>query len=250
MLATILWCVVWFIIVPAIVYALSYIPDLTSSGQFTLDRLIKAQQSMFSYHSSLVDSHPFKSRWWEWPLILKPMWYYMGHYKPQGMVSTILSFGNPAVWWTGLAALLAAIYRWTAGHVSCGIRLDRRDGDPVPAMLLLGFLAQFMPWVLVPRSTFIYHYFASTPFIMLCTVWFTARLYERAEQVQPGVKTALRPRNVWMGACGLMVVSAILFAAFYPFATGELMPRAYAEAMNWFGGLKLPGWQYTGWMFF
>ena len=34
-------------------------------------------------------------------------------------------------------------------------------------LVLIGFASQFLPWVLVPRSTFIYHYFASVPFIIL-----------------------------------------------------------------------------------
>ena len=34
---------------------------------------------------------------------------------------------------------------------------------------LVSFLSQYLPWVLVPRSTFIYHYFASVPFIILAT---------------------------------------------------------------------------------
>ncbi|MDR1570398.1 MAG: glycosyltransferase family 39 protein [Oscillospiraceae bacterium] len=250
MIITILWCVLWFIIVPAAVYLLSYIPELTATGPYTIKRVIDLQASMYNYHSHLVDTHPFKSKWWEWPLILKPMWYYQGHYEPDGMVSTILAFGNPAVWWTGFIALIAVIIRWFKGHVSRGIRLDRADGDSTPGLLLVGFLAQFMPWVLVPRSTFIYHYFASTPFVMLCIVWGFVRMYERASAVDRALRTPRRKKLVSLAAAALAAAAALLFVGFYPFATGALMPRAWAQAMNWFSGLYLPGWAYAGWMWF
>ena len=31
--------------------------------------------------------------------------------------------------------------------------------SPVFLLIAVGFASQYLPWVLVPRSTFIYHYF-------------------------------------------------------------------------------------------
>ncbi|MEG0766567.1 MAG: phospholipid carrier-dependent glycosyltransferase, partial [Clostridia bacterium] len=207
---TLLWCVLFFMVVPLAIYMLSYIPHLTADGPYTLKRLWDAQVYMFSYHSHLVDTHAFQSPWYEWPLMLKPMWYFQGKLQEPGKVSTILSFGNPAVWWTGFAALLALLWRF-ARH---GLRLEvqtAREDLPMP-MILLGFAAQYVPWMLVPRSTFIYHYFASVPFIILCIVYW-ARVYaERA------------PRMARRVALGYMAVVVVLFLAFYPLATGVVIP--------------------------
>lgn len=41
-----------------------------------------------------------------------------------------------------------------------------------------------------------------------------------------------------------------LFAAFYPFATGVIIPRAYADAMNWFKALRFPWWPFAGWLWY
>ena len=66
--------------------------------------------------------------------------------------------GQSAVWWPGVARCWRA-GRVGARHISApGGIPDPVRADAVPAMLLLGFLAQYLPWVLVPRSTFIYHY--------------------------------------------------------------------------------------------
>jgi Gpi18-like mannosyltransferase len=249
MLITILWCVLWFIVVPLAVYILAYIPDITATSAFTLKRVWDAQTSMLWYHSQLVDTHAFKSKWYEWPLILKPMWFYNGNFEPAGYVSTILTFGNPAVWWSGFVGLVLVFRRWiTKGSQDLLPRrefdgrsekaaLERRR-DYVPSLLVIGFLAEFLPWVLVPRSTFIYHYFASTPFIMLCLVYCVMRTQRSASALS----------KVLQGV--IITAAAILFIAFYPFATGVLMKREYANAMNWFSWLRLPGWPYTGWMFY
>ena len=40
-------------------------------------------------------------------------------------------------------------------------------GGYIIGFIFIGLLAQYLPWVLVPRGTYIYHYFASLPFLML-----------------------------------------------------------------------------------
>jgi dolichyl-phosphate-mannose--protein O-mannosyl transferase len=52
---------------------------------------------MFNYHSKLVDSHPYASPWYEWPLIIRPMWYNKAIMTV--WIATINAMGNPAVWW-------------------------------------------------------------------------------------------------------------------------------------------------------
>ena len=222
---TILLCCVFFVVLPVVVYCLCYIPQLAPDGPVTLQRIWELQQTMFGYHSGLGDDdHFFRSPWWQWPLILKPMWYYDAPFKAAGTASVIYAMGNPAVWWVGLAALLYVLYRaaWR-----CGVSPLIGRGEDVPverplAFLAIGFLSQYLPWILVPRSTFIYHYFPSVPFIILCTaqVWRTAfRERRRAGYVVLGAHLA---------------VAAALFVLFYPVISGLVVPRAWLEACAWF----------------
>ena len=228
-LYTCLYCLVFFIAVPAVIYYLAYIPYFAPSGGVTVQKIIDAQKGMLSYHSTpgLGADHPFQSPWWEWPLILKPMWYFKGTYQPIGTGSTIYALGNPAVWWTGLIALVIVFAAFIKRHVWSGtgegrLHVHSREHDIVPALLLIGFLSQYMPWVLVPRSTFIYHYFASVPFIILCTVVCFGWL-----------------KNAWKAAYApllwtLVAVAAILFIGFYPYASGTVTSTAWLDAMKWF----------------
>ena len=108
-----------------------------------------------------------------------------------------------------------------------------------PALLLICFGAQFLPWTLVPRGTYIYHYFPSLPFIILCTAyvleqlggWYTARAGQRDAALAE--KRADRVSLLAVGA--YLLLAAAFFIAFYPLASGALAPTAWLSALNWFG---------------
>ena len=74
----------------------------------------------------------------------------------------------------------------------------------------------------MPRSTFIYHYFASVPFIIMASVLVLGRLRKRSRD---GFITA---------AVILCVVALGLFVAFYPLESGMPVSRAYAQYLRWF----------------
>ena len=210
---TCLFCIVFFIIVPCVIYYFSYYWYCRPRGGLTISRVLASQELMFNYHKNLTgDTHFFRSPWYEWPLIIKPMWYYSGSgYLSADMVSSISCMGNPAVWWVGLAALIYVIVRL----------IVRREGLS-ELLIVLGFLAQYLPWVLVPRSTFIYHYFASVPFIILATAVLMRDIERRW------------PRAGRMAICALVVSAALLFAAFYPLESGMPAPRSYVRWLRWF----------------
>ncbi|MBR3504355.1 MAG: glycosyltransferase family 39 protein [Clostridia bacterium] len=207
------FCVAMFIVVPALIYYFSYYWFMKPSGGLSIQKVWNAQINMFNYHKGLGgDTHFFRSPWYEWPLIIKPMWYFSGsEYLPEGWVTSISCMGNPAVWWTGLLALLFVRFRWWKGEAG-------RNGF----YIVLAFAAQYLPWVLVPRSTFIYHYFASVPFIIICTVMFTDWLRGRSE------RTARLFAGILLGA------ALLLFAAFYPLESGMPVLRSYANLLRWF----------------
>ena len=220
---TLLFCVAFFVIIPVLIYYFSYYWFLRAEGVQSLgdmfsgervDRVITLQKSIFDYHAGLGgDTHYFRSPWYQWPVIWWPMWYYSGTtYMPEGMISSISCMGNPAVWWFGLAALLFVVVRlcWQR-------RAHRRD-----VMTVIGFASQFLPWVIVPRSTFIYHYFASVPFIIIASVLLLDAIRHRSE----------RAFTVTSGA--LLGSALLLFAAFYPLESGLPCARAYAKYLRWF----------------
>ncbi|MNJ33670.1 putative dolichyl-phosphate-mannose--protein mannosyltransferase [compost metagenome] len=211
-------CCIFFVLIPATIYTLSYIPALAATeGGFHLGNLIQAQKDMFDYHSRLVGSHPFASPWWEWPLMKRPVWFYSGQGEAgglaAGMVSSIVTIGNPLIWWTGIVAMAAAFW----------LTLKRRDAGKY--VIWIAFLAQYVPWMLVTRETFLYHYFAMVPFVIVAIVY----VGSVAEQKWPRFRFV---RYAFLGA------AVLLFAMFYPVLSGMEIPSGYVEhVLRWF-----PSW--------
>ena len=235
-LAICFWCVLFFVVIPIVIYLLSYVPYLSynsrrikSFGDY-FSAVWRSQESMFSYHSTknLGMDHPFYSPWWEWPVIGKPMYYAAEQYLPAGtqMHYTIFSFGNPVVWFGGLAALVfcawraAVARRYTIPGESGIWHLWPVTHDPRYMFVFTGILAQYLPWVLVPRGTYIYHYFASLPFLMLAI----SLCFDGWEG--KSMKTA-------KAAGGLFVlIAAAAFAVLFPYASGICVPASWLDLIK------------------
>ena len=217
-------CVVYFILVPCVIYYLSYIPYLSPTGPVTIERVVQAQIGMLNYHSTpgLGMDHPFQSPWWQWPLILKPMWFAQDKFEPAGMASTIMCMGNPWIFYLGALCMLGVI-----GALLCksfrlgrsGLEIRRGDGDLSLYTIVIGFAAQFLPWVLVPRSMYMYHYFASVPFIIIATVWWIGRIR--------------KPKAVAIALAVYLTGAAVFFVMFFPYASGWLTSTQWLDSMKW-----------------
>ncbi|MGO4547095.1 phospholipid carrier-dependent glycosyltransferase [Paenibacillus sp. 2TAB23] len=207
-------CLIFYIAIPLVIYALSYIPVLTVMDDgYTLKSLIDYQKHMFSYHSQLVSTHPFSSSWWEWPFMKRPVWYYSGDNMAEGLKSTIVAMGNPLIWWAGIFAMTATIW----------ISIKRKD--KAMYTIWIAFLAQYVPWMLVTRLTFLYHYFAMVPFIILSLVYMSKVIEER----RPSFKHV---RNLFLAG------AVLLFVVYYPALSGMTVKSWYVEhVLRWF-----PSW--------
>lgn len=192
--------------------------------------MINAQIGMLNYHSTpgLGMDHPFQSPWWEWPFILKPMWFAQDAYEPQGYASTIMCMGNPWVFYIGAVAmagiLIASVLKYV--RFSNGrLHLRRGNGNLTLVILSICFLVQYLPWVLVPRSMYIYHYFASVPFIILATAICLHQIPVRNLKIRYAMMTLY------------LIGAAVFFAFFFPYASGYLTDTAWLDAMKWFSRL-------------
>ena len=212
-----LFCVVFFILVPAAIYYFSYLPYGAARGitnPFCRDYLrivLDNQRYMFSYHSALVATHPYDSRWYQWILDIRPILYYL-EYLPDGRVSSFGAFVNPVLCWGGLMALFVLGY----------LAVMRRDR--VSAFILVGYLAQLLPWVFVTRLTFAYHYFPCTIFLALAL----GRCFD------------VNGRNLPYGkalTAAFVLMSFAVFILFYPKLAG--VPVTKGILRSW-----LPTWPF------
>jgi len=229
----------FFIIIPLTIYILSYIPYWNTSSLYPnlhfltsgeelnlwqraiywlyprspfLSGVVQNQMNMFNYHSQYVlgATHPFTSPWWEWIVSWRPIFLFSNDLGG-GTVQGISSFGNPLVWWGGIAALVYCLYA----------AITRRD--KVAIFLVIAYLSQIFPWVFVSRISFIYHYFPNVPFLVLMITYTFKEIYSKS-----GKKAAF----------SYAVAVFALFVLFYPVLTGIPIDRNFVDIyLRW-----LPHW--------
>ena len=234
---TVASCFLFFIFIPLTIYYLSYIPYFRYNGGVTVRKVIEAAVGpyftdgyvggMLGYHSTpgLGMDHPYYSPWYEWPVIAKPMWYFSVLYRGGSGEVSLMAMGNPVVWWTGLAGVLGTMYFLVRRHIHTVDGLSAtlvsvwRD-DPRYTILLVCFFAQYLPWMLVPRGTYIYHYFPSVPFIILCALLCLDRIGNRHE------------KQARIAVIVLLSLALVCFILLFPYASGITTPRWWMQAVK------------------
>lgn len=249
-LITLAWCVVFFIVVPLIIYILSYVPHAFHCNSLYPDRetikilqehpwlngllpdntlgnflagILENQRYMLLYHSDWVlsSSHPYASPWWSWPLMLRPMWYYSGD-AGNGLREGISGFGNPAVWWFGLVSLVYCLQKYI------------RTRDRKPLFLIIGYIAQLAPWMLVSRIVFIYHYFPCVPFLAMMLGYMFNDISDKRFTL-PVIRRHIRGSTLGIA---FVALTLLLFILFFPVLTGIPVNGELARTvLRW-----LPGW--------
>ena len=181
------WVGLGLVLIPTAVYLLAYLPFFLSGH--TAKELIELQRQIFVYHSRLTATHHYQSSWWQWPLVMRPVWYHVTH--TPGRVANIYALANPILHWMLLPAVLWLVVWWA------------RRRDPALITLLIGFFGQWLPWALVSRISFAYHFLPVVPFGCVALAVALARM------------SAGPPRLRWVPwAYVAAVVAAFIF--FYP----------------------------------
>jgi len=222
---TCLACVVFFIVIPAGIYILSYIPiDYREDNKNLVKAVIDSIKSMYEYHKGVTSPHPYSSPWYEWPLDIRPIFYYQGQLLPEGMGASIAGFGHPLLFWTGFVAFIATIVMIVAN------KFRKHAADNENKLLffpVIGYLSQYVPWIVAPRKlTFIYHYFSCVPFLILMV----GILFRWLETNKIVSKKAIR---------GFLIAYLALFVIYYPVLSGVEVPRLYLDMLR-----ILPRWDW------
>lgn len=217
LIKTLLFSALCFVVIPAGIYLASYLPiacakDISGWKEF-LEMVWDNQVFMLTYHMGVDTPHSYSSRWYQWLLDLRPILYYMKN--ETGFTTRFASWNNPVISWGGLAALVVVAVQ----------TVRRRCGKGL--FLLIGCLAQFVPWLFITRITFAYHYFPTILFLSM------ALAYVCNDFIESGRR--------WKGPVyALTGTTAGLYALFYPTLVGIRVPTWFMHTfIKWF-----PSWPF------
>ena len=205
---TFIICIVAFIVIPVIIYALSYMlfPNVVGYANNSVSGIVQQTKDMYHYHSTLTETHPFQSEWYQWPFMYRPVWLYYGQLGGN-VVSTIVGIGNPFIWWFGVIAAIATI-------VLGFIKKERENFFIVVLML-----CSYIPYIFIGRAMFMYHYFPTLPFVMLAIVSFMKYISEK-------YKT-----DMYLKFYIALIIVA--FLVFYPVSSGMVTSSEYVDSLKW-----------------
>jgi dolichyl-phosphate-mannose-protein mannosyltransferase len=205
-----------FILIPAAVYLVAWLPWLAERG-FDLTAWLGHHGDMWDYHRDLdtvkengEPIHPYMSRAWSWFLLARPVAYYWQG-DPE-CCSEILGIGHPFLFWGALLVIPYLLITWIT-------RREWRAGA-----VLIPILAQYLPWLLVTRPLFLFYMTPITPFLALGT---TFLLRDLSRVRWPGRRTAAALVAV------VVVVSVGVFAFFWPVLAGDRIPYESWQRRMW-----------------
>ena len=201
--------VIALLFVPPLIYAASWFHFFLTGH--SLSDLVALHQDMFRYHRNLGVVHADSSAWWQWPLTLEPVRYFVAQRRDESML--VFGNGNPALYLsTVLAVALVAVEWWGRRPAALWI-------------LMIGFFGQWLPWALSPRGTFVYHFLPAVPFGCIALAVLVTAGWNRG--------------GFWRwGAVTYVLAVAALFLWFYPLNTAAILTNAQVAQRLW-----LPSWR-------
>jgi dolichyl-phosphate-mannose-protein mannosyltransferase len=137
------------------------------------EKFVELNQKMYFYTLTIKNSHPFSSKWYQWPLDKKPILYWSKLSKNSS--SRIYLIGNPAVWWPAVLAVAASI-------VLLPFSFFRKKLPRIFYILIFGYFLNLLPFIFINRTTFVYAYFSS----LLFGILILAALYDTFLKDKPG----------------------------------------------------------------
>jgi dolichyl-phosphate-mannose-protein mannosyltransferase len=142
--------------------------------------LWELNRTMYASHLRTTPVHPYGSSWYMWPLMRQPVYYWNSRV---GISSRrIYLIGNPVVWWISGLLTVTFLLRLMWRFVSQGQHRpfqphhtrDFESGVNPPRygaslLLMMGYVANLLPFAGFGRVRFLYYYLASLIFSILIT---------------------------------------------------------------------------------
>ena len=107
--------------------------------------------------------------------------------------------GNPLIWWISLASIAFSVI------------IAFRKKDNIIWVFVIGYIFQYLPWIFIKRTIFIYHYFSAIPFVIFAIIYMIKELYDNNR------------KEIYM----YLAMVATTFIVFYPKLSGIPVVKSY-----------------------
>lgn len=245
-----LFCLLFFIVVPLVLYTLAYIPtyekyahmgytDKTitwdENGLYIgygwtglIARTLRNTNYMINYHRNLEATHYYSSPFYEWPYMAMPLLAANDKVKEPNILSSVSYIGNPLIWWPGILSVLYVAFVSIKGLIlnlrKKSINDDLKIRIRQAQFLIISYLASYLPWFKVSRITFIYHYLPCAILTMIMSGYAIKDILTYKPKFKKAIKIYL-------------ALVIIMFFIFYPIISGYPISIEWGTRLKW-----LPKW--------
>jgi len=191
----------WLGLVPVVVYLASFWPVFFyANDPLTIGGYLEYHEKMWELQQQTVKPHPYMSRWYDWVIDWRPIWYL--YENIDGAQRGVLLLGNP---FTMIAGIFAVTW--------CGFQGFLRKNRAALAFFMLYAVTLGM-WIVAPKPVqFYYHYFLPSCFLLGALAVALDALWQAGWR-----KTAL----------GAVAASVVMFAIFYPIISAARLAGPYS----------------------
>ena len=142
-------------------------------------KFVELNQKMYFYSSTLKTGHQDTSRWYQWPLMKKPVWYWTKNLNNR--IANIYLIGNPLIWWLVAVILPITFFILFFKKIKGKIFYPAPSSalvrwPPIIYLLLLGYFVNLLPFIFISRAAFLYHYLITFTFGILIFVLLIEKL--------------------------------------------------------------------------
>ncbi len=192
----------------------------SSSQMGFFQRFLELNNEMFAANARLNNTHPYGIKWYEMPVIGRPIYYW--NKGGENTMARIYLIGNPFIWWmilVGVAAFIGTLI----------FNLVKRKWvffktKEMQIILLVAYFVNWLTFAFMSRVVFIYHYFPSLIFGLILFCLFFEKAFVRS-----------RMKYMYWVVIGLSIVGFIYFS---PLTYGWQLDEQTYNFLVWFNSWK------------
>lgn len=165
----------WFPVALLLVFASSALGESLDGARDVLKATVDWHIQAFNYHATLTATHPWSSTWDTWPFQLRPTLFWYQDTGGKG-IELMTTLGNPVLWTGGFLAVAAGI-----GRVLRQL-LQKAPVDHFLVVVILAWIAAYLPFIGVDRVMFHYHYLPASLFGTMALCWWLGYAWQRGKR--------------------------------------------------------------------
>lgn len=197
-------------------------PNLVSLSFW--EKFTELNRVMFTSSSGMTATHSYSSKWYTWPIMHRTIFYWQDNNPiTPDKRSYIYLLGNPFIYWLGTLSVLSLIILTIYNLIVKKSINQNPIKTKVIIFLIIGYLANLLPYMLIGRVMFLYHYETALVFSILTIVFWI---------------DFLKGKKIIYVSAAILIIALSLFLYFSPFTYGLPITEKQLNSRMW-----LPSWR-------